>query len=76
MSDLYYTVRLGRSALLSENFLVQLICEEHQGLAFYESNREAAACKIAVDALTSRYGSESIAAIGYKEGVDILSIFQ
>ena len=71
MSDLYYAevtvflendsdigkdaASLGRSAHLSENFLVQLICEGHQGLKLYdESSRKAAACKIAEDALKSR----------------------
>ena len=59
---------LGRSAHLSENFLVQLICEGHQGLKLYdESSRKAAACKIAEDALKSRYGSEVMTDVNFKE---------
>jgi len=52
---------------MGENLLVQLVCEDHQNLNLYERDRRAAACKIALDAFKSRYGSEAAALIGYKD---------
>jgi hypothetical protein len=69
MSDWYYGVRLAQNedAQVVENVIVQLICDDHQGLNFYEDSRKAAACNIALDAFKSRYGWEAKSAIGYKE---------
>jgi hypothetical protein len=65
MSDWYYAVRLGRfeDARLGENWLVQLICEDHQNLKSHEGSCEAAACKIAMDAFKIRYPWEDASMI-------------